>query len=66
MCLSVSENNEVVEKPIDLATLSDKLVTKSVEFIKNSQADGGAAPFLLYHSFAHVHTPLVPGNKTNI
>ena len=52
----VSENNEVVEKPIKLPTLSNKLVQKSVDFIKNSEGD--SRPFLLYHSFAHVHTPL--------
>ena len=53
---SFSENNEVVEKPIKLASLSNKLVQKSVNFIKQSGED--PRPFLLYHSFAHVHTPL--------
>ena len=48
------ENNKVVEKPIQLASLSTKLVDKSVSFIKNIES----RPFLLYHSFAHVHTPL--------
>ena len=52
----VSENNDVVEKPIKLPSLSKKLVQKSVNFIKNSERD--SRPFLLYHSFAHVHTPL--------
>ena len=52
----VSENNDVVEKPIKLPSLSKKLVQKSVNFIKNGKRD--SRPFLLYHSFAHVHTPL--------
>ena len=50
------ENNEVVEKPINLETLADNLVHKSVNFIKEASAK--KKPFLLYHAFAHVHTPL--------
>ena len=57
----LSENNEVVEKPIKLASLSNKLVQKSVNFIK--QGEGDSRPFLLYHSFAHVHTPLDTEDK---
>ena len=52
----VMENNEVVEKPINLETLADKLVDKSVSFIESASAANN--PFLLYHAFAHVHTPL--------
>ena len=58
---SLSENNEVVEKPTKLASLSNKLVQKSVNFIK--QGEGDSRPFLLYHSFAHVHTPLDTEDK---
>lgn len=50
------ENNEVVEKPINLETLADKLIDKSVNFIESAAAK--SEPFLLYHAFAHVHTPL--------
>jgi len=55
------ENNEVVEKPINLETLSDKLVDKSLRFIESASAKG--EPFLLYHAFAHVHTPLATGPR---
>ena len=47
----------MVEKPIDLRKLSGKLVDKSVEIIGAAKTD--PRPFLLYHSFTHVHTPLV-------
>eukprot|EP00092_Neocalanus_flemingeri_P004807 GFUD01005175.1.p1 GENE.GFUD01005175.1~~GFUD01005175.1.p1 ORF type:complete len:561 (-),score=123.58 GFUD01005175.1:153-1835(-) len=52
----VMENNEVVEKPINLETLADKLIDKSLAFIESAVARN--EPFLLYHAFAHVHTPL--------
>ena len=44
----------MVEKPVDLTTLSRKLVDKSVEVIRAKAGD--ERPFLLYHSFAHTHT----------
>ena len=46
----------MVEKPINLRTLSRKLVDRSVAVIRESEED--ERPFLLYHSFAHTHTPL--------
>jgi hypothetical protein len=46
----------VVEKPIVLEDLSSKLAAKSVAFIE--EACRQARPFLLLHSFTHVHTPL--------
>ena len=46
----------MVEKPINLRTLSRKLVDKSVAVVRESEED--ERPFLLYHSFAHTHTPL--------
>lgn len=55
------ENNEVVEKPINLQKLSANLVDKSVEIIGAVKTD--PRPFLLYHSFAHVHTPLATGDQ---
>ena len=48
------ENNSVVEKPIDMTQLAKRLAKKSTEFIRKSSD----RPFLLVHSFAHVHTPL--------
>ena len=55
-CHLILEDNEVVEKPINLTSLSRKLVDKSVEVIRARARD--ERPFLLYHSFAHTHTPL--------
>jgi len=52
----LQENNVVVEKPVDLTSLSRKLVDKSVGVIREREKD--SRPFLLYHSFAHTHTPL--------
>jgi len=51
------ENYNVIEKPIHLPSLSGKLTNKSLEFMKKSAKIGH--PFLLFHSFAAVHTPLV-------
>ena len=56
-----TENNTVVEKPINLATLSAKLVDRSVAVIEASSED--PRPLLLYHSFAHVHTPLAAADQ---
>ena len=56
LCGLILENNVVVEKPVDLPSLSRKLVDKSVEVIRARTTD--ERPFLLYHSFAHTHTPL--------
>ena len=57
----VAENNTVVEKPINLAALSAKLVDRSVAVIEASSED--PRPLLLYHSFAHVHTPLAAADQ---
>ena len=51
----LQENDAVVEKPIDLVNLADRLVVKSIKFIEEAAAS--KKPFLLFHSFAHVHTP---------
>jgi hypothetical protein len=45
----------VVEKPVILEELSSKLAAKSVEFLETAARD--QRPFLLFHSFTHVHTP---------
>ena len=55
------EDNEVIEQPIKLNQLSDKLTAKSVEFIQRQK--NKTEPFALYHAFASVHTPLRPGKK---
>jgi len=55
------ENEIVVEKPIQLASLSEKLTNKSLEFIERSSKL--VQPFLLFHSFAAVHTPLIPSQS---
>ena len=50
-----------MEKPINLKTLSRNLVDKSVAVIRRSEED--QRPFLLYHSFAHTHTPLATQDR---
>ena len=61
-CHLILENNVVVEKPINLTSLSRKLVDKSVEVIRARARD--ERPFLLYHSFAHTHTPLFTEDRS--
>ena len=57
--------NEIVEQPIRLQTLTDRLTRASVEFLQNHAATNKEErkPFALYHSFTNVHTPIVPGRK---
>jgi len=50
------ENLRVVEKPISLEPLALRLAKKSTEFLERAAQQD--KPFLLMHSFAHVHTPL--------
>jgi len=57
------ENNEVVEKPIDLKGLSSKLIDKTVTLIRQRSEDVAEKPYLIYHSFAHVHTPLATDER---
>ncbi len=45
----------MVEKPVILEELSSKLAAKSVAFLEVAARD--QRPFLLFHSFTHVHTP---------
>ena len=61
-CHLILEKNVVVEKPIDLTSLSRKLVDKTVEVIRAGAGD--ERPFLLYHSFAHTHTPLFTEDRS--
>ena len=55
------ENQEVVQKPIELAELEEVLVNKSLAFM--SRAVSTNSPFLLYHAFPGVHTPLLAGER---
>ena len=55
------ENNDVVQKPIKLAELEEVLVNKSLAFM--SKAVSTNTPFLLYHAFPGVHTPLLAGER---
>ncbi|KAG7172890.1 Arylsulfatase H-like [Homarus americanus] len=52
----VMHNDRVVEQPLKLEGLSQLLVDHSVRFIADHAQD--QRPFFLYHSFAHVHTPM--------
>jgi hypothetical protein len=52
------ENSQVVEQPIHLPTLMDKLTNHTVAFIESKR--GQSKPFAIYHSFTSVHTPLTP------
>ncbi|XP_071527506.1 arylsulfatase H-like [Panulirus ornatus] len=49
-------DDKVVEQPLVLEGLSQRLVDFSIKFIANHSQD--QHPFFLYHSFAHVHTPM--------
>ena len=55
------ENHEVVQKPVKLAELEELLVDKSLAFMSRAVADN--SPFLLYHAFPGVHTPLFSGES---
>jgi arylsulfatase G len=59
-------NGDIIEAPVDFATLSDKYAAFAEEFIGNATANAGNAqqPFFLYVPFSHVHTPqyVTPAN----
>ena len=57
----IMEDQEVVQKPIKLAELEEVLVNKSLAFM--SKAVSAKSPFLLYHAFPGVHTPLLAGER---
>ncbi|XP_045613399.1 arylsulfatase H [Procambarus clarkii] len=52
----VMQDGVVVEQPLVLEGLSQRLVSHSLRFIANHTTHG--RPFFLYHAFAHVHTPM--------
>ncbi|XP_028846185.1 arylsulfatase D isoform X2 [Denticeps clupeoides] len=47
-------NRDVVEQPMNLETLTGRLVSEAERFVERNQHK----PFLLFLSLAHVHTPL--------
>nr|XP_045604189.1 arylsulfatase H-like [Procambarus clarkii]XP_045604190.1 arylsulfatase H-like [Procambarus clarkii] len=49
-------DTKVVEQPLVLEGLSQRLVSHSVKFIADHAQE--QRPFFLYHSFGHVHTPM--------
>ena len=55
------EDREIVEQPIHLPSLMQKLTEKSLNFL--DEMKNSSKPFALYHSFTAVHTPLRPGKK---
>jgi len=50
------ENLRVVEKPISLEPLALRMAKKATDFLERASLQD--KPFLLIHSFAHVHEPL--------
>ncbi|KAG7159688.1 arylsulfatase D-like [Homarus americanus] len=50
------DDERVLEQPMVLAGLSQRLVDHSVKFIAHHAQDD--RPFFLYHSFTHVHIPM--------
>ena len=47
----------VIEKPINIDTLTPRLTEKAIKFIEKSSQE--PEPFLLFYSFPNPHTPLV-------
>ncbi|XP_076858118.1 arylsulfatase D [Brachyhypopomus gauderio] len=50
----IMRNHQVVEQPMNLDTLNQRLMTEAEQFVERNQN----RPFLLFLSLAHVHTPL--------
>lgn len=51
----IMRNQDVVEQPLNLDTLSEKLMNEAEQFVERNQN----RPFLLFLSLPHVHTPLL-------
>jgi arylsulfatase A-like enzyme len=65
--LPLLNNTQVVEQPVDFATLTDKYIARASQFIA-AHATGGAnnsRPFFLYAAFNHVHTPMFAAPRHN-
>ncbi|XP_068227498.1 arylsulfatase F-like [Palaemon carinicauda] len=52
----ILRQDKVVESPIELDGLSQRLVSESRQFLRAHAKD--EKPFFLFHSMAHVHTPM--------
>ncbi|KAK7021095.1 hypothetical protein SK128_026417 [Halocaridina rubra] len=52
-------NEELIERPLTVDGLTQRLVNYSVNFIVDHAQDDH--PFFLYHAFGHVHTPMFTG-----
>ncbi|KAJ8255505.1 hypothetical protein COCON_G00193690 [Conger conger] len=50
----IMRNQEVVQQPMDLGTLTQRLMGEAERFVERNQHN----PFLLFLSLAHVHVPL--------
>ncbi|MGH0149206.1 UNVERIFIED_CONTAM: hypothetical protein FKN15_014460 [Acipenser sinensis] len=50
----IMKNQDVIEQPMTLETLPQRLLNEAEYFIERNQQ----RPFFLFFSFAHVHTPL--------
>lgn len=59
----VMNRSEVVDQPMQLHTLNERLTNNTVHFIRSHH--NASKPFLVVHSFGHVHTPIVtaPENR---
>lgn len=55
------ENTKIVEQPVRLHTLTDKLTDKAIDYIKSASEK----PFAIYMSYPNVHVPHItnPRNK---
>jgi len=53
------DDDQVIEQPIRLPKLMQKLTKYSIDFINKNGANS-SQPFALYHAFSAVHTPLTP------
>ncbi len=51
-------NADIAAQPLDLHTLSDTYAGAADSFLARHAAGTGAAPFLLYVAFGHMHVPL--------
>ena len=59
----VMYNTSIVEQPIKLEGLANRLTDKSIEFIERMTTSKSQKPFALLHSFTNVHTPLITGKE---
>ena len=56
----VMRNNTVVEQPVNLVTLPDRLTNEALRIVNDN---AGVRPFLLYYGFVQPHTPLFASER---